>query len=214
LLGVEVDSALGLVALREEEFSRAAVALRRALRHTGDRELARVIELRLGETLRRQGAYTAAQRHFNRVAQSGDDRFGDEALALAGQMAIEHRRYDDALRLFQAQLVQNPIGPARHTALWGLGWVAFRTGDFHGAERFFGTLLAEAPGRKRSSGKPRARGWPWLSWSGVSRSTTTPCALASGAPNEPTPTPPPQRRSTQTTAILAWPRSKASSCPG
>ena len=60
-------------------------------------------------------------------------------------MAIEFRRYAEARRLFEAQLVKNPIGSARHDALWGLGWVSFRTGDLKAARRFFLALFAEAP---------------------------------------------------------------------
>jgi soluble lytic murein transglycosylase len=37
------------------------------------------------------------------------------------------------------------VGPSRQQALRGLGWVAFRTGDFTAARRFFGALVEEAP---------------------------------------------------------------------
>jgi soluble lytic murein transglycosylase-like protein len=144
-LAAEVQHAMGVYKLRTEKFSEATAVLERAISMTRNSRLRRVIELRLGQAERRRGEYQAAQRHFTHVAKGGDDRFASEALALAGQMAIEYRRYATARRLFKEQLVGNPVGPARHTALWGLGWVAFRTADYRAARRFFRTLLAEAP---------------------------------------------------------------------
>lgn len=145
LLQVEIHHAVGHRFLRAEEFTLAVKELRLGLSFTKNRELRRVMRLRLGQALRRRGSYTSARRHFDQVAAAGSDRWSQQALALAGQMAIEYRRYDEARQRFQAQLVQNPIGPARHNALWGLGWVAFRTGDYRAARRFFGTLSREAP---------------------------------------------------------------------
>ena len=156
LLAAEIQHAIGVHQLQTEKFTEATKTLRRALAWTPNIELARVIQLRLGEAERRRGSYQSAQKHFDQVANIGIDRFSDEALALAGQMAIEYRRYSDARHAFQAQLVRNPVGPARHTALWGLGWVAFRTGDFRSARRFFSTLYAEAPFGEDA---PRALYW-------------------------------------------------------
>ncbi len=145
LLAAETQYAVGTSLLVDEKFSEAVVALVAALGKTHDRSLERVIRLRLGEAERRRGAYKAAERYFAKVASQGSDRFHQQALALWGQMAIEYRRYDEARRLFEAQLVDNPIGEARHAALWGLGWVSFRTGDFRAARRFFVALLSESP---------------------------------------------------------------------
>ena len=145
LLAAEVEYAIGVHKLRAEKFTEAIGVLRRALEQTRNPELRRATELRLGQAERRRGGYAAAQSHFARVAAGADDRFADEALALAGQMAIEYRRYPEARCHFQAQLVRNPVGPTRQVALWGLGWIAFRTGDFGSARRFFETLISEAP---------------------------------------------------------------------
>jgi soluble lytic murein transglycosylase len=144
-LTAEVQHAMGASLLREEKFSEAVSALSSALGRTKDRALKRVIELRLGEAERRRGAYAAAQRHFAKVATGPTDRFTSRALAASGQMAIEFRRYGEARTLFETQLVKNPMGDTRHEALWGLGWVSFRTGDLRAARRFFLALFAEAP---------------------------------------------------------------------
>ncbi|MBI5509809.1 MAG: transglycosylase SLT domain-containing protein [Deltaproteobacteria bacterium] len=145
LLAAEVQHALGVSLLHDEKFSEAVAALSTALTRTRDRAFKRIIELHLGEAEHRRGAYSAAERHFVRVAAGPADRFAHEALAAYGRMAIEFRRYPQARALFEAQLVKNPVGEARAEALWGLGWVAFRTGDFKAARRFYLALFAEAP---------------------------------------------------------------------
>ncbi|MEM6733334.1 MAG: transglycosylase SLT domain-containing protein [Myxococcota bacterium] len=114
------------------------------------------VELNLAEALRRRGNYEFAMQRFDRVAKSGDDDLSDRALSAAGQMAVQHRKYEEAQAHFEAALVRNPVGPARHRALWGLGWVAFRTGDFLSAIQFFQTLELEAPYDPLT---PRARYW-------------------------------------------------------
>ncbi len=144
-LAAEARAALGAHLLRAENFTTAAAALREARARAPAAGLRRLITLRLGEAERRRGSYEAAQHHFTEVAAGGNDRWVATANALAGQMAIEFRRYPDARRHFEAQLVHNPVGPARHEALWGLGFVAFRSGDFRAALRFFAALHAEAP---------------------------------------------------------------------
>jgi tetratricopeptide (TPR) repeat protein len=155
-LAAEVQHAMGVSLLHDEKFSEAVSALSSALSRTRDRALKRVIELRLGEAERRRGAYNAAQRHFARVATGPTDRFTGQALAASGQMAIEFRRYDEARKLFETELVKYPIGDTRHEALWGLGWVSFRTGDLRAARRFFLALFAEAP---YGAVAPRALYW-------------------------------------------------------
>ncbi len=156
LLAAELHHAWGVLLLTREEFTQAANAFRKALFRAPPAQLYRSIELNLAETLRRRGNYDVAMQRFERVAQSGDDSLADRALAAAGQMAIQHRRYDEARAHFEAALVRNPVGAARHRALWGLGWVAFRTGDFTSAVRFFQTLELEAPYDPLT---PRAKYW-------------------------------------------------------
>jgi soluble lytic murein transglycosylase len=95
-------------------------------------------------------------KHYDHVAITGADELAETALGSAGQMAIEFRRYDEARKHFEAALVKNPVGDARHAALWGLGWVAFRTGDFVQARRFFESLRMEAP-----YGPLAPRAWYW-----------------------------------------------------
>lgn len=145
LLAAELQHAIGVRLLRAEELAPAVALLRAAHARTTDSDLSRAIELHLGEAERRRGHYATAQEHFANVAAAGQDPFADKALALAGQTAIEYGRYADARRHFQAQLVGNPVGTGRQEALWGLGWVAFRTGDFGNARRFFASLRTERP---------------------------------------------------------------------
>lgn len=156
LLGAELNHAWGILELRREEFTAAAAAFRRAIALSPPNLLMRSTELHLAETLRRRGNYQFAMQRFERVASSGEDRLADRALASAGQMAIQHRRYDEARTLFERALVRNPVGPARHYGLWGLGWIAFRTGDFSSAIQFFQTLELETP---YGTLAPRARYW-------------------------------------------------------
>lgn len=156
LLAAELHHAWGVLLLAREEFTQAANAFRKALYRQPPAQLYRSIELNLAETLRRRGNYDFAMQRFERVAQSGDDALADRALASAGQMAIQNRRYEEARAHFESALVRNPVGGARHRALWGLGWVAFRTGDFISAIRFFQTLELEAPYDPLT---PRARYW-------------------------------------------------------
>ncbi len=144
-LGAELQQATGIRLTRAEDFTAAVATLIEAKRSTNDSELRRAIELRLGEAERRRGRLSSAARCFDAVASSGDDALALEALASAGQMFIEYRRYDEARRRFESQLVTNPVGPTRRQALKGLGWVAYRTGDFIAARRFFEALRDEDP---------------------------------------------------------------------
>lgn len=144
-LDAELHRAKGIRLTRAEDYAGAVAVLSQAMARTRDQELRRAIELRLGEAERRSGHLRAAARCFDHVAATGDDALALEGFASAGQMYIEYRRYQQARRRFESQLVTNPVGPGRRQALWGLGWVAYRTGDFAGARRFFQTLHDEEP---------------------------------------------------------------------
>ena len=53
----------------------------------------------------------------------------DRALRGLGAVATHSGRFDIAEEAYRELLVRNPLaGGARHEALWGLGWVAFRSG--------------------------------------------------------------------------------------
>ena len=60
-------------------------------------------------------------------------------------MAIAFRKFKDARAHFQAQLFENPLGTGRDEALWGLGWVAYRTGQYDEARQYFDNLFNESP---------------------------------------------------------------------
>ena len=60
-------------------------------------------------------------------------------------MAIAFRKFKDARAHFQAQLFENPLGTGRDEALWGLGWVAYRTGQYDEARHYFDNLFNESP---------------------------------------------------------------------
>jgi soluble lytic murein transglycosylase len=144
LLSAEARHARGVRLLRRERHDEAARELLVALSLAKLPALKRAVARSLGEAERRRGNYTAAMRHFDFVAAGADDHFAHEALALAGQTAIEYRKYPEARKRFEAQLVANPTGMAREQALWGLGWVAFRVGDYSKARQFFRTLFTES----------------------------------------------------------------------
>ncbi len=141
-LARELDYAVGVLALRGERFGEAIVALGRVAKSEG--ELGRSAGYHLAEAHRRRGDYAEAQRGFQQLAGTAD-RWGLLALAARGQLAIENLRYDEARRLFTEQLLQGPLIETREQALFGLGWVAFRTGAFAEARRFFTAVAAEAP---------------------------------------------------------------------
>jgi soluble lytic murein transglycosylase-like protein len=146
-LGAELVLALGVYALHEAHFAAAAALFEQALlAHVHEPGLRRVLELRLGETRQGQGEFALALRLFERVAAGhNDDTLTASARAAEGQMALEQQRYHDAERLFMRQLLDNPTGTARASALFGLGWVAFRTGAMARARQFFVTGVAEDP---------------------------------------------------------------------
>lgn len=144
-LAVEVELALGVYALHTDHYVEASDHLELALSRARNPELRRAVDLRLAEVRRRQGEFADALKRFERVAAGGNDALGTAARAAAGQMAIEQQRYRDAQHLFREQLLDNPVGEARATALFGLGWVAFRTGAFADARQFFATLTGESP---------------------------------------------------------------------
>ena len=144
ILAAEARHARGVRLLRRESHDEAARTLNVAYGMTKYAPLKRAIARSLGEAERRRGNYNAAMRHFDSVAANADDHLAHEALALAGQTAIEFRHYPEARKRFEAQLVANPTGIAREQALWGLGWVAFRTGDYGKARQFFRTLFSES----------------------------------------------------------------------
>lgn len=144
MLAAEARHARGVRLLRRESHDEAARVLNTAYSMTRYAPLKRQIARSLGEAERRRGNYNAAMRHFDSVAANADDHLAHEALALAGQTAIEFRHYPEARKRFEAQLVANPTGIAREQALWGLGWVAFRTGDYTKARQFFRTLFTES----------------------------------------------------------------------
>ena len=144
-LRAEVRHALGARYLETEKLPEAIQMLRRALKAKPGLHLKRAIQLDLGESQRRRGAYKTALFHFENVASGYVDTLSNEARARAGQMAIEYRRYDDAQRHFETQLLSNPLGPNRNQALWGLGWVAWRREKPKEARQFFKTLLESDP---------------------------------------------------------------------
>ncbi|MEZ4271124.1 MAG: transglycosylase SLT domain-containing protein [Myxococcota bacterium] len=140
----ELQRASGLSLLRQELFTQAISTLRGVL-GSGDRQFERAVRLSLGIAEQRRGGQRAALSHFDYVTRTGDDDFSRQANALLGEVLIEHRRYQEARARFEAQLLANPVGEARLDALWGLGWVAFRSGDFINARRFLATLRLESP---------------------------------------------------------------------
>lgn len=156
LLSAELHHALGALRLQREQFTLAAESFRRALAQKPPRQLYRSIELHLAEALRHRGAYAFALKRFQNVARGANDALANRALFSSGEMAIQSRRYVQARERFETALLRNPVGGARHRALWGLGWVAFRTGDFLNAIRFFRSLKLEAP---YGTFAPRALYW-------------------------------------------------------
>jgi Tfp pilus assembly protein PilF len=146
-LTAELDYALGVCELRHERSESAASRLQAALAASPDAPpaLRRAITGQLAEAERRLGSYDAARHGFAELAADGSDSWGTRARAALGQLAIEQRQYSEAEHLFRSQLLDNPIGEARSAALWGLGWVAWRTGSLKQARRFFLTLATEAP---------------------------------------------------------------------
>lgn len=156
LLTAELFHARGLTFFKDDEFAQATAALRQALEISPPSRLHRTIELDLAETLRRRGIYKFASQRFQRVFANEDDRLANVALAAAAQMAIENQRYPEAQTYFETTLLRNPVGPERRRALWGLGWVAFRTGEFDAALRYFRSLELESA---YGPLVPRARYW-------------------------------------------------------
>lgn len=145
LLASELRRAQAEKFLRQEKFSEAGKIALKGIARVREDELKRAMRLTLAQAYRHRGMVSKATHYFDTVARGTDDELAHIALAEAGQMFIEHRRYADAKARFEKQLLNNPIGGARHDALWGLGWVAFRTGDFKNSRRFFDTLAQESP---------------------------------------------------------------------
>lgn len=155
-LRAELHHVRGLRWLHQEGFSQARDELEAARRNAQDPALLRTILLHLGETLRRQGQYEEARDLFDQAAAGFQDALSADAHARAGTMAIQFRRYPEAQRRFERQLVEHPVSDWRHQALWSLGWIAFRTGSFVRAQRFFSTLLTESPYGQKA---PAAQYW-------------------------------------------------------
>ena len=93
----------------------------------------------------RRAAYRDGQRAFQSAIRSGNERARHIASGEAGRMAIAFRKFKDARAHFQAQLFENPLGTGRDEALWGLGWVAYRTGQYDEARQYFDNLFNESP---------------------------------------------------------------------
>jgi soluble lytic murein transglycosylase len=98
-----------------------------------------------GMALWRRAAYRDGQRAFQFAIKSGNDRARHIASGEAGRMAVAFRKFKDARAHFQAQLFENPLGTGRDEALWGLGWVAYRTGEYDEARQYFDNLFNESP---------------------------------------------------------------------
>ena len=141
----EIRHALGTRYLELDHIPDAIRLFWRAMSTKPPKDLKRAIRLNLGEAQRRRGYYRNALELFDAVAKGHADSLTEQARARAGQMAIEFRRYEDARQQFEAQLLNNPLGPHRNGALWGLGWVAWRQGQYKRAREFFGNLLAADP---------------------------------------------------------------------
>ncbi|MEC9466025.1 MAG: transglycosylase SLT domain-containing protein [Myxococcota bacterium] len=145
LLLPEIRHALGTQYLAAEQIPDAIRLFWRAMSAKPPGDLKRAIRLNLGEAQRQRGYYRSALELFEAVAKGHTDALTEQARARAGQMAIEYRRYEDARQQFEAQLLNNPLGPNRTSALWGLGWVAWRQGQYKRAREFFANLLAADP---------------------------------------------------------------------
>ena len=162
-LRAEVRHALGARYIETEKLPEAIHMLRRALKARPGLHLKRAIHW-TWERPKDAEAYKTALFHFENVASGYIDTLSNEARARAGQMAIEYRRYDDAQRHFETQLLSNPLGPNRNQALWGLGWVSWRRGEYKQARQFFQSLLQSDPfGPERlvftgAQGRPRSWG--------------------------------------------------------
>ena len=157
LLRAEIEHALGVYQLRRDAFGQAVEHLSRALHHShGAGDLQVAILLHLAQAERHRGNYVRAMTLFDTVIAKGTPAQVYLAHGFAGQMAIENRRYDQAKRRFIAQLAENPVGPLRLSALWGLGWIHYRTGALRKARRFFLSLRDEQPFGERA---PAALYW-------------------------------------------------------
>ncbi len=144
-LASQVAYAMGAHHLRYERFAQAVPLLRVGLTAAVGTDERRAVIYRLAQAERHRQNYDEARRLMSSLAERPSDRWGQLGLAGLAQMAIEERHYRAAHDLFAAKLLDNPVGPARLQALWGLGWIAFRTGRFTQARQFLDALLKEAP---------------------------------------------------------------------
>ncbi len=150
----EALRAIASAAIDHEHFREAIDLLQQAKKICAEPQNCRSIFLHLGRAERHLGNTLTATRYLKKalgdkkvVAHQipGDDSIAQQARSFMGDMYIQTREYELARQHFRAQLLNNPVGPQRATALWGLGFVAFRTGALKRAQRFFSTLVHEAP---------------------------------------------------------------------
>jgi len=141
----ELTYAMARLALAQDDSQRALTYLSRIRQPESHRTLMPWFHIAKGMALWRRAAYRDGQRAFQFAIKSGNDRARHIASGEAGRMAVAFRKFKDARAHFQAQLFENPLGTGRDEALWGLGWVAYRTGEYDEARQYFDNLFNESP---------------------------------------------------------------------
>ena len=141
----ELSYAMARLALVQDNSQRALWYLGQIKSSSSHPTLVPWIQIAKGLSLWRRAAYRDGQSAFQYAIQSGNERTRHIASGEAGRMAIAFRRFKDARAHFQAQLFENPLGTGRDEALWGLGWVAYRTGSYDEARQYFDNLFNESP---------------------------------------------------------------------
>ena len=141
----ELTYAMARLALVQDNSQKALTQLAQIRRPQAHPSLVPWTHIAKGMALWRRAAYRDGQRAFQFAIRSGNERARHIASGEAGRMAIAFRKFKDARAHFQAQLFENPLGTGRDEALWGLGWVAYRTGQYDEARQYFDNLFNESP---------------------------------------------------------------------
>ena len=141
----ELGYAMARLGLVEDDSRKALTFLSRIKETDKNPELKPWLHIARGLALWRRAAYRDGQKSLQRAIKQGNGRARHIAAGAAGRMAIAFRRFKEAKAHFQAQLFENPLGTGRDDALWGLGWVAYRTGNYDEARQYFDNLFNESP---------------------------------------------------------------------
>jgi len=133
---------VGMSLLAAARYREAATALEAASQRAAETALAPAIEFSWGEALHKLGEAQSARSHFEKILKSWpESAWGDDALQVLAQAALETGALDEAIRLSRELADKHPDSPLRPAAAQTLGRALLKQEQYAEAVQVFEVLV-------------------------------------------------------------------------